>query len=77
MTGTELRAARRRLLLTQTHLADLLDVSRPTVSYYETGHAKVPRTVELAMEALLARPPTEQRAQQFLNAGSEISVARV
>ena len=55
MTGSELRAARRRLLLTQTHLADMLDVSRPTISYYETGHAKVPRAVELAMEALTHR----------------------
>jgi predicted transcriptional regulator len=55
MTGIELRAARRRLLLTQTHLANLLDVSRPTISYYETGHARVPRTVELAIEALLYR----------------------
>jgi transcriptional regulator with XRE-family HTH domain len=55
MTGNELRAARLRMYLTQADLASLLDVSRPTVSYYETGHAKVPRTVELAIEALMRR----------------------
>ncbi len=59
MTGNELRAARMRMLLTQSDLAALLDVSRPTVSYYETGHARVPRTVELAIEALLRRQVVE------------------
>ncbi len=59
MTGNELRAARMRMLLTQSDLAALLDVSRPTVSYYETGHARVPRTVELAIEALLRRQVIE------------------
>jgi hypothetical protein len=29
------------------------------VSYYETGHARVPRTVELAIEALLRRQVIE------------------
>ena len=71
MTGNELRDARRRLLLTQTHLADLLDISRPTVSYYETGHAKVPKTVELAMEALLARTSIKQRTEHFSMASAE------
>jgi DNA-binding XRE family transcriptional regulator len=47
------------MLLTQSDLAALLDVSRPTVSYYETGHARVPRTVELAIEALLRRQVVE------------------
>ncbi len=61
MTGNELRAARQHMLLTQSHLADLLDVSRPTISYYETGHAKVPQTVALAIETLLRRSPGNQR----------------
>ena len=73
MTGSELRAARRRMLLTQTHLADLLDISRPTVSYYETGHAKVPRTVELAMEALLNRSPVEERRKHFTSTAVRLS----
>ena len=63
MTGNELRAARQRMLLTQIDLASLLDVTRATVSYYETGHAKVPRTVELAIEALLNRQPSAQPGQ--------------
>jgi predicted transcriptional regulator len=61
MTGNELRAARQRMLLTQTHLASLLDVSRPTISYYETGHAKVPQAVALAIETLLRNSPCSQR----------------
>jgi len=49
-------------MLTQTRLADLLDVSRPTISYYETGHAKVPRAVELAIEALASRENLQELA---------------
>jgi predicted transcriptional regulator len=61
MTGNELRTARQHMLLTQTDLASLLDVSRPTISYYETGHAKVPQAVALAIETLLRRSPSSQR----------------
>ena len=52
MTGSEFRVARHLMMLTQRHLAVLLDVSRPTVSYYENDRVKVPRTVELAIAAL-------------------------
>ena len=73
MTGSELRAARQQLLLTQSHLASILDVSRPTISYYETGHAKVPQAVALAIEALLHRGPSNTHISAFANGNTAAS----
>ncbi len=70
MTGSELRAARQRMLLTQSHLATILDVSRPTISYYETGHAKVPQAVALAIEALLYRGPSNRHILAFADSNA-------
>ena len=38
----QLRAMRKRAGLSQQDLADLLGVSRPLVTQWETGHAKMP-----------------------------------
>ncbi len=73
MTGSELRAARQRMLLTQSHLATILDVSRPTISYYETGHAKVPQAVALAIEALLQRGPSNNHLIAFAGINTAVT----
>jgi DNA-binding XRE family transcriptional regulator len=76
MNANELRAARLRMFLTQADLAALLDVSRQTVSYYETEHLRVPRAVELAMEALLYRKTNDPFARTRVDAskgGQELS----
>jgi predicted transcriptional regulator len=74
MTGSELRAARQRMLLTQSHLAAILDVSRPTISYYETGHAKVPQAVALAIEALLHRGPSKGQISVLADLDAAVTV---
>jgi transcriptional regulator with XRE-family HTH domain len=54
MTGPELRAARKRLALTQAQLAAAmnLDIATRQLGYYEAGEKPIPRVVELSMEAL-------------------------
>ena len=59
MTGSELRAARERLNLTQAGLATLLGVHSRTVSAWEYGRQKCPAYVQLALERL-----EEQAAQR-------------
>ena len=54
MTGPELRAARKRLSLTQAQLAAApnLDIATRQLGYYEAGEKPIPRLVELAMRRL-------------------------
>ena len=46
----EFRAWRKKVGLTQDQLADLFDLSRRTIGYYEDGTLVVPRVVALAMK---------------------------
>lgn len=59
MTADDMRALRKRLGMTQPQLAEALDVSASTIANYEGGRKDrllpIPRVVELACEALLAR----------------------
>jgi transcriptional regulator with XRE-family HTH domain len=48
----EFKRKRISLGLTQTELAEMLDVKPNTISRYETGLLSVSRTVELALEAI-------------------------
>lgn len=50
MTGKELRERREALNITQTKLAELLDVKQNTVYRWEAEILPITRTVELAFE---------------------------
>jgi transcriptional regulator with XRE-family HTH domain len=52
MRGDELKEKRVALGLTQAQLAEILEVKPNTVARWERGLLSVPRTVELAMEAV-------------------------
>ena len=52
MTASELRHRREMLSMTQQQFAERLGLSRRTVQYYESGQLAVPRTVQLALQAL-------------------------
>ena len=52
MTGEELKHRREMLGHTQQSFAQLLGLARRTVQYYESGEHDIPRTVELALQAL-------------------------
>jgi DNA-binding XRE family transcriptional regulator len=55
MTGTEYKAYREKLGLTQAGLASLLGVSRKTVNARETGAVRITKEAELAIGALVSR----------------------
>jgi predicted transcriptional regulator len=68
MNGNELRKLRRGTLdLTQAALAAELGLRPDTVSRYETGTLAIPKTVELAVEALVVR--SERGESGALNGG--------
>jgi transcriptional regulator with XRE-family HTH domain len=52
MEAKEFRRRRIRLGVTQTELAEMLDVQPNTVSRYETGTLAISKVVELALEAI-------------------------
>jgi transcriptional regulator with XRE-family HTH domain len=52
MEGKEFRIKRNLLDLTQAEIAAKLDLNPNTVSRYEKGDLKIPKTVELAIEHL-------------------------
>jgi transcriptional regulator with XRE-family HTH domain len=54
LTGRELRRQRLRLELTQTELAEKLDINRGTVIRYESGSRPIPKLFEWAIKGLLA-----------------------
>lgn len=63
MNGPDLQANRRALGLTQKELGGLLNISAQQISNYENGRMPVPRTVELALEALLQRETSQTRGR--------------
>jgi len=52
MTATQFRQARDRLGYTQAKLAEVLQLSRMTISRYEAGTWEVPLSVEMALDQL-------------------------
>lgn len=52
MTGDELKQRREMLGHTQQSFGQLLGLARRTVQYYESGEQPIPRTVQLALQAL-------------------------
>lgn len=62
MTGEELKTRRETLDLTQTELADLLDVKQNTVYRWEAGKLPISRTVELAFENIENRLNQEKKS---------------
>lgn len=52
MTGDDLKHRREMLGYTQQSFAERLGLARRTVQYYESGEHPIPRTVELALQAL-------------------------
>lgn len=63
MTGKEFKIKRVTLDLTQAELGKELDISSNTISRYETEDLLIPKTVELALEALEARQVKEIQKQ--------------
>lgn len=59
MTGSEFKAWRKSLGLTQEGAAGALGISRRGVQMYEKSEAPVPRRVELACQKLTADHETE------------------
>jgi transcriptional regulator with XRE-family HTH domain len=57
----EFKRKRISLGLTQTELAEILDVKPNTVSRYETGTLNISKTVELALEAIEKRMKDEHK----------------
>jgi putative transcriptional regulator len=55
VTADELKVVRERMNLTQEQLAAYLEVTRMTVHRWESGKISIPRSIELALEALEAR----------------------
>lgn len=52
MTPSELKERRKNLNLNQSELADILEVAKTTVSRWETGEARIPAMLDLALEKL-------------------------
>lgn len=52
MTAQDLKHRREMLGYTQQSFAERLGLARRTVQYYESGEHDIPRTVELALQAL-------------------------
>jgi transcriptional regulator with XRE-family HTH domain len=48
----ELKHRREMLGMTQQRFAERLGLARRTVQYYESGELDIPRTVQLALQAL-------------------------
>lgn len=55
MNGKELKIKRAILDMTQSELADELEMNPNTISRYENEDLPIPKTVELALEALERR----------------------
>jgi transcriptional regulator with XRE-family HTH domain len=53
MTGAEFRATRKQLNKTQKQFAEILGIHPITAANYERGEYKIPRTVELAVQAIV------------------------
>lgn len=70
MYGIELRARRLALGLTQPALADELDVSQPTVSYWEKDKYPIPRGVDLDLHELEAE--RDQLVEMIREADPEV-----
>jgi DNA-binding XRE family transcriptional regulator len=52
MKGSELKAKRESLGLTQTELAEILGVKMNTIYRWESGILTVPKSIELAMKTV-------------------------
>jgi len=52
VSAAELKLRREMLGYTQQSFAERLGLARRTVQYYESGEHPIPRTVELALQAL-------------------------
>ena len=60
MTPAELKAARRRLGLTQRALGEALGVSRVTIARWEAGLHPLPRAVGLLLNRMLKDSPPQR-----------------
>ena len=54
MEAGEYTAIRKQLGLTQSELADRLEVSRPTIARRESGNGKITEEAAIAIRALLS-----------------------
>lgn len=61
MTGDEVRAARKRLGLTQAQLAARLGLARNTVTRWEIGLRSVPKMAATLLRMLVAQTPRTRR----------------
>lgn len=60
MTPSEFRAFLSKYNVTQQKMADLLGISKRSVSYYATGEIVIPRTVALALKGLASELKTRE-----------------
>lgn len=58
----DIRTIRRRLTLSQQELAEALGLHQSTISRLESGALPLDERTKLALEALLARASSDQRA---------------
>ena len=64
MTGQEVRAARRRLGLTQAAFAKRVGVERVTLARWEVGLNPVNRTAAILIRLLTQQAPTRQNRRK-------------
>ncbi len=62
MEGKELKKRREKLGLTQTKLAEMLDVKQNTVYRWEAGKLPIAKTIELAFENIENKTAKERLA---------------
>ena len=68
MEGKELKKKRENLGLTQSALAEMLEVKPNTIARWENGVLSVPKTVELAIETIerkTGRPPKVKKEEEL------------
>ena len=70
MTAAEYKATRERLGMTQSALAEALDVSRKAINQREQG-GTITREAAMALELLALRSPKKARSRKGQNASDQ------
>lgn len=72
MTAAEYKATRERLGMTQSALAEALDVSRKAINQREQG-GTITREAAMALELLALRSPKRFRKSENMNYNEQLS----
>jgi transcriptional regulator with XRE-family HTH domain len=68
MRGAELRDLRQTRGLKAKELARMLEIGDSTISRYERGHSRIPKSVEYATRWLCRDPALETSGERLLKA---------